>query len=122
MCYNILFKYFNFLLDQTEDMSHQTKLRTYDDYLGLFDGKTLTWCEDQLIVLPANKKFKTVSDAFCKALYHTISKKRRNGEKCETKKRSFIIKDEEINGTVRMIPCGGKGQMIREVVPHNFDV
>tara|TARA_A100001015_G_scaffold270846_1_gene323837 strand:+ start:6808 stop:7074 length:267 start_codon:yes stop_codon:yes gene_type:complete len=88
----------------------------------LFDGKTLTWCEDQLTVLPANKKYKTVSEDFCKALYHTISKKRKNGESRKTQKKTFLIKDEEMNGTVRMIPCGGKGQMIREIVPHNFDV
>ena len=81
----------DFFLDQTEIMKYPTKVRTYDDYLVLFGGKTLSWCEDQLIVLPANKKYKVVNEDFCDALYHTISKKRKNGESRTTKKKSFIL-------------------------------
>ena len=107
-------------LDQTLlKMPMAGSKRSYDDYLHFFNQMKLEWCKDQLIVLPVNKKNKTANKDFCDALYHSI--RSRKEEPPKPKKKCVITNDEEEHGNVRLVPCGGKGQMVREVVPHNFE-
>ena len=91
----------------------------YDECLSILDSRPLNWCQDQAYCLPHNEKYKTVPTYYRKALVETINKKKERGETIPAKFK-LVMKEEE-NGTVQMIPCGGKGQMVRVVVPSNYD-
>lgn len=90
-------------------------MKTESEWVALLETKEFGFLVDQTSVAHHN------STAFRTALYKTISKRQKNGERLAPITRAPPRKEEEEDddesGRVEIVRCGGKGQTIRIVHP-----
>ena len=92
-------------------------MRTYDEWMTIFDEFTLKYLVEQRGVARDNVRNPAVGPDWGLALEDTIRLRIQAGEFVRHDAPIRIVAKEEEMGRVEMVKCGGKGQLMRVVHP-----